>query len=53
MLNKTTISQKLIASFVLVFVLFSLGIWSALSGVMSMGDRFDVYFKTNHVRYTA
>lgn len=53
MFNKTTISQKLIASFVLVFVLFSLGIWSALSGVMSMGDRFDVYFKTNHVRYTA
>ncbi|MEH6502322.1 MAG: methyl-accepting chemotaxis protein [Cycloclasticus sp.] len=53
MLNKTTISQKLITAFILVFVLFGLGIWSALSGVISMGDRFDVYFKTNQVRYVA
>jgi type IV secretory pathway TrbD component len=53
MLNKTTISQKLITAFILVFVLFGLVIWSALSGVISMGDRFDVYFKTNQVRYVA
>jgi len=53
MINKTTISQKLIASFVLVFVLFGLSIWSALTGIISMGDRFDDYFKTSQVRYTA
>lgn len=52
-MNKTTISQKLIASFLLVFVFFGLGIWSALSGAITMGERFDVYFKTNQVRYMA
>lgn len=53
MFNAFTISQKLIASFLLIIILFSLGIWTALSGVMSMGDRFDGYFKTNQVRYIA
>jgi len=53
MLNNISIKTRLTAAFLTVIILFGLGIWTALRGVLASSDQFDSFFAENYVRQTA
>lgn len=53
MLKNISITARLTGAFLIVIVLFGLGIWTALRGVMVSSDQFDSFFEENYVRQTA
>jgi methyl-accepting chemotaxis protein len=53
MLNNISIKARLTAAFLTVIILFGLGIWTALRGVLVSSDQFDSFFAENYVRQTA
>lgn len=53
MFKQISIKAKLTSSFFTVFVLFSSGLWIALNGTLSIGNKFEQFFSVNYVRQTA
>ena len=53
MMKQLSMKAKLTAAFLIVFVLFGTAIALAVQGVMSTSQRFDDFFTTSQVRYTA
>lgn len=52
-LENFSIQSKLITAFSLISILFGIGIALALKGVFTTSERFDYFFNTSQVRYTA
>lgn len=53
MLGNLSIKSKLASSFIIIFILFSLGLWIALQGITKNSDSFDDFFNRNYIRQTA
>ncbi|MBD3619085.1 MAG: methyl-accepting chemotaxis protein [Chromatiales bacterium] len=53
MMKQLSMKAKLTAAFLIVFVLFGTAIALAVQGVMKTSQRFDDFFTTSQVRYTA
>ncbi len=53
MLRQLTIRAKVAVSYVVVFVLMFIALGTALSGMMSVGDKFDHFFEQSYARQTA
>ncbi|MDY6980238.1 MAG: methyl-accepting chemotaxis protein [Pseudomonadota bacterium] len=53
MFKSMSIKARLSAAFIVVFLLFGLGVGTALNGVFSTSERFEHFFATSQVRYTA
>lgn len=53
MFQKLSIKAKLSITFISVFALFVLAIVTAMNGVFTTSNRFDQFFTTSQVRYTA
>lgn len=53
MFKSMSIKARLSAAFIVAFLLFGLGVGTALNGVFSTSERFEHFFATSQVRYTA